>query len=152
MNIAEILKKCPKGTKLYSPLFGDVELVEAKDDLNYSITCSTTKGELWYFADNGKFYGSYPSAECMLFPSKDQRDWSKFIVPDQVNDQKPKTELKPFDKVLVRDSDDREWGCDFFSHLGDKKDAFYCIFSWWKQCIPYEGNEHLLGTKNNPEK
>ena len=147
MNIAEILKKCPKGTKLYSPLFGDVELESAKDDAQYSIVCLTTRGNYEFFANDGKFYNSYPDSECLLFPSKEQRDWNKFGV----NDQKPKTELKPFDKVLVRDRDDREWGCDFFSHLGDKKDAFYCIFSWWRQCIPYEGNEHLLGTTNKPE-
>lgn len=41
MNIAEILKECPKGTKLYSPLFGDVELESAKDDAQYSIVCLT---------------------------------------------------------------------------------------------------------------
>lgn len=152
MNIAEILKECPKGTKLYSSLYGEVELVKVKDNTIYPIVVSCLEFEnyIMKFDKDGKNMTAHK--EPTLFPSKDQRDWSKFVVPDQVNDQKPKTELKPFDKVLVRDRDDREWGCDFFSHLGDKKDAFYCIFSWWKQCIPYEGNEHLLGTTNKPEK
>lgn len=148
MNIAEILKKCPKYTKLYSPIFGEVKLVDV--DKKY-ITCRTSDGFEDSFLYDGKYMGKYPDAECVLFPSKDQRDWSKFGVSDQATDQKQKTELKPFDKVLVRDRDDRKWGCDFFCHLGDKEGVFVCISSWWRQCIPYEGNEHLLGTTKKTE-
>lgn len=144
MNIAEILRDCPKGTKLYSPLFGELELSFVEGE---NISCITKKRTCGLFTNEGKYFGGYSDAECMLFPSRDQRDWSKF----RVTDQKPKTELKPFDKVLVRDRDDREWGCDIFSNLGDKKGVFICLFSWWRQCIPYEGNEHLLGTTNKPE-
>lgn len=39
MNIAEILRKCPKGTKLYSPVFGEVELAKVDDDEEYPVTC-----------------------------------------------------------------------------------------------------------------
>lgn len=148
MNIAEILKNCPNGTKLYSPIFGEVKLVGV--DKKY-ITCRTSDGFEDSFQYDGKYMAKYHDAECMLFPSRDQRDWSKFGVTDQVTDQKQETELKPFDKVLVRDRDDRKWGCDFFCHLGDKEGVFVCISSWWRQCIPYEGNEHLLGTTKKPE-
>lgn len=147
MNIAEILKKCPKGMKLYSPVYGEVEFVKVKYGKSYAIHCITKDGSLDYFTSDGRFYCDFPDAECMLFPSKDQRDWSKFVVPDQEN----KYQFKPFDKVLVRDGDDIEWRCDFFSHLGDKEGVFICLTTWWKQCIPYEGNEHLLGTTNKPE-
>ena len=41
MNIAEILKKCPKGTKLYSPVFGEVELEDVRNEQNFSIYCKT---------------------------------------------------------------------------------------------------------------
>lgn len=85
-------------------------------------------------------------AEPTLFPSKEQRDWSKFRVPSQEN----KTQLKPFDKVLVRDRDEQEWECNLFSHI-DEEGLYYCVSSWWFQCIPYEGNEHLLGTTNKPQ-
>lgn len=148
MNIAEILKKCPKYTNLYSPIFGEVKLVGV--DKKY-ITCRTSDGFEDSFHYDGKYFAKYHDAECMLFPSRDQRDWSKFGVSDQATDQKQETELKPFDKVLVRDRDDRKWGCDFFCHLGDKEGVFVCISSWWRQCIPYEGNEHLLGTTKKPE-
>lgn len=152
MNIAEILKKCPKGMKLYSPVFGEVEFVKVVDNRDdYYISCVNKRGFYESFAIDGRLLPFIPDTECVLFPSKDQRDWSKFVVPDKVNDQKPKTELKPFDKVLARDDDDTTWRCDFFSHLGDKEGVFICLTTWWKQCIPYEGNEHLLGTTNNPE-
>lgn len=147
MNIAEKLKKCPKGTKLYSPIYGELELVEVKDEQNFSIYCITKKRELDAFTRDGRIYSDYPDAECVLFPSKDQRDWNKFIVPDP----KTKYQFKPFDKVLVRDRDDKTWRCDIFSHLDDKGGAFICLSTWWRQCIPYEGNEHLFGTKNKPE-
>lgn len=148
MNIAEILRNCPKGTNLYSPIFGEVKLVGV--DKKY-ITCRTSDGFEDSFQYDGKYMAKYHDSECMLFPSRDQRDWSKFGMSDQATDQKQETELKPFDKVLVRDRDDRKWGCDFFCHLGDKEGVFVCISSWWRQCIPYEGNEHLLGTTKKPE-
>lgn len=150
MNIAEILKKCPKGMKLYSPVFGEVKFVKVKYGESYAIHCIAKDEALDYFTSDGRLYCDFPDAECMLFPSKDQRDWSKFIVPDKVNDQKPKIELKPFDKVLVRDDDDTTWRCDFFSNISNSG-YYHCINAGWKQCIPYEGNEHLLGTTNKPE-
>lgn len=121
MNIAEILKNCPKGTKLYSSIFGEVELLRVD---KHSITCMIDFGAEESFQSDGKYMARYPDAECVLFPSKDQRDWSKF----EVTDQKQETELKPFDEVLVRDRDDRKWGCDIFSHLGDKEALFICPF------------------------
>lgn len=148
MNIAEILKNCPKGTKLYSSIFGEVELLRVD---KHSITCMIDFGAEESFQSDGKYMARYPDAECVLFPSKDQRDWSKFGVTDQTTDQKQGTELKPFDKVLVRDSDHLKWECDILSHLGDKEDVFVCIGDWWRQCIPYEGNEHLLGTTNKQQ-
>jgi hypothetical protein len=147
MNIAEILKKCPKGTKLYSSLYGEVELVKVKDNTIYPIVVSCLEFEnyIMKFDKDGKNMTAHK--EPTLFPSKTQRDWSKFGI----NDQETKHQFKPFDKVLVRDDDDTTWRCDFFSHLGDKGGVFICLTTWWKQCIPYEGNEHLLGTTNNPE-
>lgn len=147
MNIAEILKKCPKGTKLYSSLYGEVELVKVKDNTIYPIVVSCLEFEnyIMKFDKDGKNMTAHK--EPTLFPSKTQRDWSKFGI----NDQETKHQFKPFDKVLVRDDDDTTWRCDFFSHLGDKEGVFICLTTWWHQCIPYEGNEHLLGTTNNPE-
>lgn len=146
MNIAEILKKFPKGTKLYSPIYGKIELVDVEDNELYSITCVTQKGNYKTFTSEGKIFNDYTDSECVLFPSKEQRDWSKFGATDH----EAKHQFKPFDKVLVRDYNDNEWNCDFFSNMNEH--GYYnCINSWWRQCIPYDGNEHLLGTANDPE-
>lgn len=146
MNIAEILRKCPMGTKLYSPVFGEVELKKVDYDEEYSITCITKNGDYGLFTRDGILFFDYSDTECMLFPSKDQRDWSKFVV----SDKEAKHQFKPFDKVLVRDLDEHEWECSLFSHI-DEEGYYVCVGSWWMQCIPYEGNEHLLGTTNKPE-
>lgn len=58
--------------------------------------------------------------------------------------------FKSFDKVLVRDSDDEDWKCSLFSHYNRRYECYNAIGSW-KQCIPYEGNERLVGTTNKPE-
>lgn len=56
------------------------------------------------------------------------------------------TTLKPFDKVLVRDNDEQMWTTDIFSFYNEKHVYHYmCVGHYTNQCIPYEGNEHLLG-------
>ena len=75
INIAEILADCPKGTKLYSPIFGEVYLDKIRPHLAIIVTTDKYKEEFLY---DGR-YGM--NGECMLFPSKDQRDWSKFQRP-----------------------------------------------------------------------
>ena len=60
--------------------------------------------------------------------------------------------FSPFQKVLVRDDKDHLWKIDLYSHY-DKEDCFphQCFCDNWKQCIPYKGNDHLLGTTISPE-
>lgn len=77
MNVAEILKDCPKGTKLYSPLCGECTL----DSINQSSIFLWNSNERRLFSCNK--YGQYfpDEGECLLFPSKDNRDWSTFQRP-----------------------------------------------------------------------
>lgn len=64
----------------------------------------------------------------------------------------PKCSFKPFDKVLVRCNEDSVWRCELFSlyNTFNKQCPYVCLSSVYKYCIPYEGNQHLLGTTNNP--
>lgn len=145
MNIAEILKDCPSDTKLYSSIFGELSLLYVQPCSFYPIYCKVIRsGSTVSFTEDGKC--NITDAEPTLFPSKEQRDWSKFGVTDQES----KHQFKPFDKVLVRDIDEDEWECSLFSHI-DEEDYYVCVGSWWMQCIPYEGIEHLLGTTKKPE-
>lgn len=83
--------------------------------------------------------------------AKESKQWDagkKMII-----DLKQKVELKPFDKVLVRHQKTEEWRANIFSHT-DKTDEYLdyvCVNGRWEFCIPYEGNESLLGTTNNVE-
>lgn len=81
MNIAELLKYCAKGTKLYSLIHGEVTLDEVVDDSTYPITVVAYKNSYESFSSEGLLYKCYPDSECILFPSKEQRDWSKFRIP-----------------------------------------------------------------------
>lgn len=145
MNIAEILKDCPKGTKLYSVIHGEVRLANI-ENTKYPIVVEIDYDGMESFTSDGKLFSDY-DGECTLFPSKDNRDWSTFKVP------KKEYEFKPFDKVLVRDVNTNKWYIDLFSYIDNstKEFKYKCMASSWNQCIPYEGNEHLLGTSNNPD-
>ena len=235
INIAEILRDMPKGTKLYSPLFGKCEL-RGIDNSKYpiaikvqSIDGAMSKGIM----KDGRYFDGYEDAECLLFPSARMRDWSKFFKRGDVlidedlgtaavfdgwaNDDytefnttidyykisdawgkrdicrtllfrkatdeeraefiaaaekyyggkynpetlqvepvkvaEPKCPFEPFQKVLVRCNEDSVWRCEFFSHYNtfNKQCPYVCLSSIYKYCIPYEGNQHLLGTTNNPK-
>ena len=150
LNLVEILKDCPKGTKLYSSVFGSVELEHIDIRANYPIVirlkdldvreCLTTEGTLFTEYDG----------ECILFPSKEQRDWSKFTAPWYKKARfDPKT-LHPFDKVLARDADYSNWRGTLFSHFNKNDGVSYpCVTvgEVFKVCIPYnEDTKHLVGT------
>lgn len=230
INIAEILKDCPKGMELYSPIYGQVELLKVDSNSEYSIKTVTSIDRPASFTPYGRLYENYPSAECLLFASREMRDWTKFfkrgdvvynkdggmyaIFEGWVNDDytefnttinyyesiasfgteeacytdrfvkasdeeravfianaekyyngkynpetlqvepvKPKCPFKPFGKVLVRNNDQQIWKAAFFSHCNTSRDSHNYVtipgfaYNW---CIPYEGNEHLLGTTDCP--
>lgn len=236
INIAELLKDSPKGTKLYSTIFGEVELKEVKDNgRSVCILVTNFYGQEEMFYPDGKYNTHYSDSECTLFPSKEQRDWSKFcpfkdgdvlsdnysvfifksrmfdrgldshvykshcvlapnkrlavkpggynhaagVVSFATEEEKEKlfeaikengykwnaetktldmetnkfdiATLKPFDKVLMRDFDTQEWFISLFSHHnGLKMYKYSCINGrGYAQCVPFEGNEHLLGTTND---
>ena len=151
LNLVEILKDCPKGNKLYSLIYGDVELEKISNDENdkYPIFIRLTSNTIDYVAKDGRYLGNY-DGECVLFPSKDQRDWSKFKVKKPRFS--PKT-LRPFDKVLARDSEDTRWRCTFYSHSIESEESLSDLYKYvtttknYKCCIPYnEETKHLVGT------
>ena len=81
MDIAKILKYCPKGTKLYSLVDGTVTLESIDNTQQYPIEVITSTGNTSYFTKDGKIFANRPDGECVLFPSKNQRDWEEFRLP-----------------------------------------------------------------------
>ena len=144
LNLVEILKDCPEGTKLYSPIIGEVEFKRIKYSEYPIVTCSTNGNRILLFTKEGLFFSE---GECiMLFPSKDQRDWSKFKIKKPKFD--PKT-LQPFDKVLVKYLKDDYWSCDLFSNItkDGKIYPYLCVSGVYKYCIPYnDDTKHLVAT------
>ena len=163
LNLVEILKDCPKGTKLYTLISGEVYLNRVccnNDDYPIGVSCDISgNGIELSFAKDGRYYTECEDGECILFPSKDQRDWSKFTAP-WLKKKKfdPKT-LKPFDKVLVRNSDgtalyveqeETRWKCALYSHERGNEFIPYKYATTdrpYVYCIPYnEYTKHLVGT------
>ena len=147
LNLVEILKDCPVGTKLYSPIYDDVELLSVRqnDCGDYPIEIKLITNSTDELTKDGRLFAEF-NGECMLFPSKEQQDWSKFKPSKPKFD--PKT-LQPFDKVLVRDINSEKWKIQLFSHI--IKDCFpseyHCIGSCYNFCIPYnDDTKHLVGT------
>lgn len=232
LNIAEILRNKPRGTKLYSMIHGKCSSEAVTDEI-FKINFCTSKFGLTQSGECTliKFGNMYDGGECIIFPSKEMRDWSKFqwekgdvlisndggteVIFDKWYDdtytsfyckhylnsedknkivyyeeflctterysledkdiaqtyintiekrldgklnletleiEKPKCGFKTFDKVLGRNEKDGVWEADLFSHYREESQyPFRCIGFSRKYCIPYEGNEHLLGTTDNFE-
>lgn len=149
IDLVKILKDCPKGWNLYTPILGKVEFSSIKEDDDYPITVSLQRGGsmVYRFSKEGYFF-TENDVECLLFPSKEQRDWSKFTAPWYKKEKfDPKT-LKPFDKVLGGGIDSI-WKADFFSHeRGYKVFPYKCTGNMYEYCIPYnDDTKHLVGTK-----
>lgn len=149
IDLTKILKDCPKGWKFFTPICGEVEFSFIKEFLEYPINMSIEKCTIT-FSKEGFYFTECEGAECLIFPSKEQRDWSKFEAPWYKKDKfDPKT-LQPFDKVLVRDECHDRWKCDFFSHRNDNNSSFTYITtnSCYNHCIPYnDDTKNLVGTK-----
>lgn len=252
INIAEILARQPRGTKLYSPICGDLFLDHIDDDEKL-ISCRPQhmpKIKSVWFSPDGRFMDANmvlpADGECLLFPSKALRQWDvtnfengdiivvkeydiryeiprKYIMifkkcdwsdgvihfhvwmgagsddwcgqessfsvlinpyaskvtcmaardcevfemnkalrehhlqwnaekkcveplPNEEEQTASRFKFEPFDKVLVRDGDDKMWTCDLFVCI-EENATYVCIRTYWNQCIPYnDDTKHLLGT------
>lgn len=239
INIADILRDCPAGTPLYSRMTGKLELQQV-----FEKGCDTypIHAEVIYeyedpkndtfatFTSTGRWSKEFPNGECLLFPSLEMQDWTKFFRRGDVvvcvglgvtavfegwdsedytefrttveYDNKediwgvklyglfhtldfrkatdneraqffaaaeahygghfnsetlefdyPKHPFKPFDRVLVRDEDNEVWIPSIFVRFrDDEKFPYQCIDTVYRQCIHYEGNEHLYNTDDDPGK
>ena len=148
LDLVEILKDCPKGTKLYLSVIGDqVELQDiCSVDVSYPILVKEGNHQTFHITRFGRMFSGYPDGDCVLWPSKECRDWSKFKVPVEKFDYNT---LKPFDKVLVRDNGRSIWRCSLFTCFNNNK--IMCEVSW-DQGIPYnDETKHLLGTCDMPD-
>ena len=150
LNLCEILKHCPQGETFWSPMLDGVKF-SCIDEERQMIIVETIEGHFtWEInADGTISIDEVTSPEVMLYPSREQREWSKFTAPwlkKEIFD--PKT-LKAFDRVLVNHDD--IWKVDFFSHICQYEPNGWCqcIGDSYYICIPYnDDTKHLVGTKD----
>lgn len=144
LDLTQILKDCPEGTKLYSVICGEVKFKGiVKNDL-FPVEVKDVNLVSWHFSKKGT-YSNIEDAECTLFPSKTNRDWSTFKTESE------QPQFKPFEAVLVLDTIDGFWDADFYAYFDTDRGLHQCIMHSAKTCLPYEGNEHLLGTNDEPK-
>ena len=149
IDLTKILKNCPKDTKLYCSLYGEVlfeGIITGKCNHFIEVYVKVLNS-LIMFTYNGRYFSN---GECVLFPSKDQRDWNKFTAPWYKKDKFDPSTLKPFDKVLVQISRDDIWSVDFFSYYNDEYKKCICTgLVHYFYCIPYnDETKDLVGTCN----
>ena len=150
IDLTKILKDCPKGTKFYTSVWGEASFERILERRFYTIGIDTLSGYK-YLTKEGRYINA-DDAECILFPSKDQRDWGKFTAPWYKKEKfDPKT-LNPFDRVLTRidGGDVYCWFADFVSAPTiDKYDLLPSVMSNKdaNMIIPYnDDTKHLVGT------
>lgn len=149
IDLTKILKNCPEGWEFYSSNAGYAKFVALdSENSNYPIILRIEGKRDFSYTKEGWFWKDYPDGECTLFPSKDQRDWSKFTAPWYKKEKFDPNTLNPFDKVLGRNVSTDKWGCTLFSNINvDAAHKFHCVGSYYKCCIPYnDDTKHLLGT------
>lgn len=150
IDLTKILKDCPEGEKFWSKVHGEVTFYQINTvghKANYPIETKDCSSWIRDFTKGGKLSEQH-QGECILVPSKDQQDWSKFTAPWYKKEKfDPKT-LKAFDRVLVRDSNNYKWVATLFSHIDNVIIYPYvCTYSYYKFCIPYnDETKHLIGT------
>lgn len=151
IDLTKILKNCPEGTVLWSDNYGEVQfkcIIKSYNyHINYPILVKRTDGHNLYYTKEGWNDIDFP-ASCLLWPSKDCRDWSKFTAPWYKKYKFDPNTLQPFDRVLTRHSWDEKWDINFYSYKNPKWPYPYiCIDGAYKRCIPYnDDTKHLVGT------
>ena len=149
IDLVKILKDCPVGWKFYSSVYGAVNFWCISEDSAYPIIFSCHGHRTYNAVTKRGITNNEYAGECTFFPSKEQRDWSKFTAPwYKMEKFDPKT-LKPFDKVLVRSEKIFNWNCSLFSNIDNfsSEYPFSCLGLCYRFCIPCNDyTKHLIGT------
>lgn len=144
IDLTEILKDCPRGAKLYSPIVGVVEFERIAKDLTDPIIAHKEDGGAIYFSADGRSI-QFRNNTCILFPNEELRDWNEFKAPTKHK------QFKPFEKILIAEHECNNtyaWTADFYSHWSDNLKRHITIGGYHytdARVIPYNGNEELVG-------
>ena len=144
LNLCEILKNCPKRTEFWSDDYGIVRFDSIFIGADTPIRVTRPDEYYSHYTKEGWHCKEMPGS-CLLWPSRDCRDWSKFTAPWLKKERfDPKT-LKPFNKIIFKGHG--MWFCGLFSHIHN---SYACIGETYHKCvIPYnDDTKHLVGTRD----
>lgn len=152
IDLTKILKDCPKGTKLWHTVYGEVRFNNIMDNIEgdkpYIVFFTRGNNCIHSVTTDGRMYEKY-DGECVLFPSKEQRDWSKFVPTWETKKDVVKVTIHPFDKVLVRVCSEHHWLAQIVTFITDEGIETADGNSWCDG-IPYnEDTAHLLYTTDD---
>lgn len=166
----------PKTLEIEKPKFKDGDILTCLDAALHESSTFIFKREHEYgyschagIEISGKLYiipgriwcGKYeniryatPEEKTKLFDAliKEGKRWN--AEKKAIEDIKPEHKFEPFEKVLVRDFKSNEWIPNLFGYkdlTSNDEHKYICVSCAWIYCIPYKGNEHLLGTSKDPE-
>ena len=147
IDLTKILKDCPEGWELYHAAYGRVWFYCIDLDFSFPIRLSLSKEIFDNIAVTSKGTINNYNGECLLFPSKKQRDWSKFTAPWYKKEKFDQKTLQPFDKVLVRSLRTAKWRCEHFSYFKEGDEHPYMASTSYAFGVPYnDETKHLVGT------
>lgn len=112
---------------------------------------STLKFEDWLSFEDKHIQPITETQQIILFDALEKEGKAWDAEKKQIVDIKKEHQFKPFEKVLVRDSIDDVWRASFFSHIKENDGRYVTTCCTWKFCIPYIGNESLVGTTKDVE-
>ena len=151
IDLTKILKDCPKGTKFYSCIYGEETYFQGISLYKGNPVPIHICGEFGRYQSSCLSRKGHPIAdrfgECVIFPSKDQRDWSKFKAPWYKRSKFDPRTLKPFQKVLIWKELDCTWMPTLFTFLDFSLNYPRMRYdSFAVKVIPYnDDTKHLLG-------
>lgn len=152
LNLVEILKDAPKGTKLWSNICGECIFDKTDEKSEFAIRCLAKSDysndySAIYFTSDGRYKNDFSNGECVLFPSKENRNWAAFEIP------KEHKHFETFQKVLVKEFCEGEfrWVPELYGYYDALSHLHYLVGTTWTidledKIIPYEGNEDKVGT------
>lgn len=144
LDLREKLKDYPKGAEFWSDVFGTLYFEDIDYNGIYPLVFKDENSYKRLFTESGTYVSQkdYPDARCAVFPSKENRDWSK--LPTLKNYKV----FSPFSKVLVRDMVTGTWETALYSRYDKVAEKHRVTDGYWyedKNILLYKGNENKLG-------
>lgn len=158
INIAEILRDMPGGTKLYSPMFGKCKLQEVINHIEYPISVYI-RGEQAFrtFTKDGCYLANIEGSECVLFPSSKMRCWDKFFKRGDVVFNEHSRMVAVFDGWASGEYTEFNTTIILYKKSNDWGEEEVCSTEWFTKATDEERAEFIAaaekhyGGKYNPE-